>query len=106
MQQLPNVKDETCKNQDCAVLVSKRRQREAGNKRARKRRQGREKDTETETEKTGEEREKDQTGFVLITGAGKAEKSRDFCSLDYRFGSNAIFTYQIKLLPQTVRSEL
>lgn len=32
MQQLPNVKDETCKNQDCTVLVSKRRRREAENK--------------------------------------------------------------------------
>ena len=36
MQQLPNVKDETCKNQDCAALVSKRRHREAENKRVRK----------------------------------------------------------------------
>lgn len=35
MQQLPNVKDETCKNQDCAALVSKRRHREAENKRVR-----------------------------------------------------------------------
>lgn len=35
MQQLPNVKDETCKNQDCSALVSKRRHREAGNKRVR-----------------------------------------------------------------------
>lgn len=32
MQQLPNVKDETCKNQDCTALVSKRRHREAENK--------------------------------------------------------------------------
>lgn len=44
-------------------------------------------------------RRKAQTGFVLITDVGKAESSRDFCSLDYLFGSNAIFTYQIKTAP-------
>lgn len=56
MQQLPNVKDKTCKNQDCAELVSKRRHREAGNKRAR----------EEESIKTGRRR-------TEKTGDGKEE---------------------------------
>lgn len=72
----------------------------------RQRTRGRQKDEEETDKKDRRRKRKAQTGFVLITGAGKAEKSRDFCSLDYRFGSNAIFTYQIKPLPQTVRSEL
>lgn len=49
MQQLPNVKDETCKNQDCAALVSKRRHREAENKRKAERR-GRDRQKGQETE--------------------------------------------------------
>ena len=82
--------------------MSKRRHREAGNKRVREE----ERKAEETDRKDRRRNRKAQTGFVLITSVGKAEKSRDFCSLDYRFGSNAIFTYQIKPLQQTVRSEL
>lgn len=56
MQQLPNVKDETCKNQDCAALVSKRRHREAENKRVRGK-EGRE-TRRRQTERTEDGREK------------------------------------------------
>lgn len=63
MQQLPNVKDETCKNQDCTALVSKRRRREAENK-GKAERQGRDR----------RRKRKAQRGFVLITGAEKAGK--------------------------------
>lgn len=65
----------------------------------------RQKDEEETGRKDRRRRREAQPGFVLITGAGEAEESRDFCSLDFRFGSNAIFTYQIKPLAQTVRSE-
>lgn len=51
MQQLPNVKDETCKNQDCAALVSKRH-RETGNKRVR--------EEERKAERRGRDRQKRQ----------------------------------------------
>lgn len=66
MQQLPNVKDETCKNQDGAVLVSKRRHREAENKSVR----GEGRKAERLRPKR-QEREERQTGFVLITGEGE-----------------------------------
>lgn len=58
MQQLPNVKDETCKNQDCAALVSKRRHREAENKRVREEERKAGRRGKRQAEKTGDGREK------------------------------------------------
>lgn len=67
MQQLPNVKDETCKNQDCTVLMSKRRQR------TRERERGKRKDEEETDRIDGRRKRKAQRGFVLITGRREAE---------------------------------
>lgn len=61
MQQLPNVKDETCKNQDCAALVSKRRHREAANKRVRgeeRKAERRGRDRQTDRKRQEDRREK------------------------------------------------
>ena len=87
--------------------MSKRRHREAWNKRGREEERKRRHKDEGEPDREDRRwRRKAQTCFVLITSTEKAEKSGEFCSLDYRFGSNTVFTYQIKPLPQTVRSEL
>lgn len=57
------------KNQDETVIVSKRRHKEAGN-RDKAERQGKKTD-----KKDRRQMRKAQTGFVLISGAGKAEES-------------------------------
>ena len=105
------------KESDCAVFVSKRRCREAARgmlRRGSEREEGRDGGSDRSERKTGRGKERkkqrgrdDRTGFVLITSEGKkgGEKQR-LCSLDRHFGSNGVFTYQIKPLTQTARSEL
>ena len=109
MQQLPNAKDETWKKRIRLRCVCVKAEMQGGSARDAERESARNGGSDGR-EKTGREKNKkrgsDQTGFVLITSEGKGGEKQRLCSLDRHFGSNGVFTYQIKPLTQTARSEL
>lgn len=69
---------------------------------------GRRQEEERRRRKDGEMKERyageKGDGFVLITSRGKGG-SRGFSSLGYRFGSDTVFTYQIKLVRSVLANQ-